>query len=475
MEQTEFAKEFFNGEKLPVQRIGQGIHNGVFYYGTLNAYGNQAVITSDKKLYAITEDGDSIREEFGLNYRYGMEESLIWHVWTNESALRYLNNGYVPKDIKTLFNDIKAINEEFVDHVDLRIHAVVACDIIADYLNCLFESRGITHIWALKGSGKTKQSRIYRGLSFNVMWSSKVSVAALYKSVESNCGRVIIDNFDNIRSEELRAAYSQLLQTGWESDGIKHHCEPKTDRVVAFRTYCPYLINNIVGLDDTTADRTLKFNMLKTVSLKGKRQPNFRKQRWGELREQLRFWALDNWKKVEKTRDVVDSTIDLNNREKDIGLAVLTIAQMVGKDVFDAVFSYIKEKAAEEKVKDLSEDWEYVLFKEIKKRVENMPEKQGWIELADIGLTITPLLYPDIDRVIGKNEYEKPNSEYQKVERKIKRWIPKHLRKIPLFKKKRLVKGKTQIYFIEESVDRYRKVKEIDKEDIDESGGSNHV
>jgi hypothetical protein len=469
----------FGREKLPVKRVGMGVHNNVFYYGTVGIDGQQIVVTSDKKFYTIraeVKEGprggkeivyhDDIKKKFGLNYRFPMEEGLISHPWSNKAILKFLKGEYEPINIRVVFEKIVELNKRYLDHYDPRTHPVVACDIIADYANSLFESRGITHLTGNPGSGKTKQGRVYRNSSCNALWSSKLTPAAAFRAMEANCGRLCADNFDKL-PQETKDLYSLFFQTGWEYDGVSHLVNKDTGKVDAYQTFSPIMVNNILGLDAVTTTRTIPIKMLKTTDKKiGKEKPRARDPVWEGIRNSLRYWVLDNWQIIEQKINEVE--FDLDNRDFDVGLAVLVIAKIIGKDVFDDVLGYLKDMLAREAIRDISSDWEAIMFTELLNEF-NEKEEQKKIVIAEFVEKIMPKLRPDVPEEILQPSGAVKNKDYPKTLKMMKQWAPKAFNRVPLFKDKSRLHGKLQISFLKSDVQKYITLMEYDQ-DIEEIG-----
>ncbi|MCD4759347.1 hypothetical protein K8R33_00480 [archaeon] len=386
--------------KKPFGRLGQGVHNGVFYHGT-SLDDTSATITSNKEIYlGITEyvysckdcgaetktiskkinekpkipkkcskcnksnwtlikKHNEIINDFGLNYRTDFNDEAIDYFWDTNEIKGYLEGNYKQKELKDIYQDIVKINKKYIEHLNEETHKFIACWIMGTYVYTIFEQYGRLYFRAERGSGKTQQSRIVKFLSFNPMWITKGSESSIFRDGEATCGTFIIDNMDKL-NEELKRAIEHYIETGWMWDATYRLTNKDTHQTQKFQSYTPMNLNNILGLDEDTVDKTFEILMLKSVNDDIKRKkPTPKSEDWKGIRNDIRCWALDNWKKVEEAYQ--ETTADFSGREFDVVEGPLTIAKLLGQELYDELCEYIKQKI-EEQTPDLENNPSYIIF-----------------------------------------------------------------------------------------------------------------
>lgn len=413
--------------------LGIGIHNNIFYFGTVLDDNNKqfsAIITSDKKIYRnhLVEGGENghkylvndIKREFGMDYRFDLFADCIDYSWSNKSIMDYLYYSPQIMSIKELFITIKDKNKSHIYHVDERTHTFIACDIISNYFYPIFNAKGRTYIQAEFGSGKSEQSNIYRLLSFNPLLGGSISPASFERVIESTGGTIIIDNFDNI-SEEVKPLIYQAIEVYYKKGSKSIKAAGKDNKPMAFNGFSPLVINNILGLPEVTESRCFKIMMLRTdTALLKLEKINDNDPFWDTMRDQLHLSALTNWKEVKYAYKTL-KVDELNNRNLEIVEAVLTIAKCVGDEEYEELLSYILETFEQQNIKEISDNWDYLLFKELHETISENETKS--IKSRDIADKLYPLIFEDGDK-----------NKKQHIT-KLTRYIGKTLSNLKLFKK----------------------------------------
>lgn len=269
-------------------------------------------------------------------------------------------NQYDNISIKELFDEIIKLNEYYISHEEISSHQYVACDIIATYFLPLWDARGRTYFFADYGSGKTKQSTIYKLLSFNTLMAGNMSPASFERVIESTCGTIIIDNLDNL-SDEVRKLVNQFIEVYYLKAGKTIKADGKNWKPSAYHGFSSMVINNIIGLSPVTESRCNTINMVKTDDIElSLRKIDFDEPIWHEIRDKLHICALQNWQEVQ---DIYDNLIveDISHRDFEKSAPILAIAKLVSEDVFNNLVDMFKQMSVEQKDYALDEDdWEVI-------------------------------------------------------------------------------------------------------------------
>lgn len=495
--------------KKPFQRLGQGLIGDKFYYGTSLLWkGKQisAVVTSDKKVYlglnyidwcckscsfttqtiqpsyeklnhpkscrcekvseqdwvveAIT---NPIKDELGINYRTEFNDESIDYSWQTESIREYIQHNktkvarnYKPKTIREIYEDILKINKKYVDHLNSAAHDYVTCWIIATYCFTLFEQFGRLYFRAERGSGKTKQCRIIKFLSFNPMWITKGTESSIFRDAEATCGTFIVDNMDKLH-EDLMRAMEHHIETGWMYDATYRLTNKDTGKTMKFLSYSPMGLNNIFGLDENTIDKTFEITMLKSINSEIQRaKPTNKSEQWQQISNSIRCWVLDNFWAIQKTYETITSKF--SGREYDVVEGALTIAKMIGEDVYKRVEELVDEKIKEQFV-NLENNPAYLIFNDIWLQFEeNTAQLEKKVFLGDLADRLFLSLNPDI---------QQGTKEYTNKKKGVSKYIANIIRTVPMFRKSGVEHGKTYILIKKVDLERYMTLQKfLKQEDI---------
>lgn len=358
-------------ERKPFKSIGRGVHNGVFYIGTVLNQGKKeldAIVTSDRHIYVDWGKGEynQIREDFGLNYRFPLFIDCMDNWWSNKSIEKWYKDGY-SVDIKQLYNKIVSLNKKYMIYEDERIHKYTALDIIRTYFFDLFPANNRTYHHADPGSGKTNQLMLYRALSFNPISSTDFSSASIYRIIESTSGTILIDDFDNL-PEEQKSSIIQHIRTNYKKFKTIRADGNKKNRPYAYNSYSHLVFNNVYGLghDLVTPERLITIRLLKHKDAKDitiNSDDNF----WKPIHDDLYVMALQYWEQVKESYDSIEVE-DLNARGLEIIKPILAIAAIISDDIYNDILTWYKETIKQENIRDVTEDWEFLLLKELWER-----------------------------------------------------------------------------------------------------------
>ena len=114
-----------------------------------------------------------------------------------------------------------------------------------------------------KGSGKTTLLEVLECLVHRPMFTSNMSAAAMFRTIDSQAPTLLIDEADIVfrgkmagteRANDIRG----VLNGGYESGGTYARCEGDSNKVRLFKIYCPKAIASLSPLPDTVMDRCIE-------------------------------------------------------------------------------------------------------------------------------------------------------------------------------------------------------------------------
>jgi len=441
-------------EKRPYQSLAIGIHNDDYYFGFVleEEKGKKinAIITDKGSVYACwnSEHDDEIRDEFGLNYRFELFDDVIDNLWSNKSIKEFKEGKAKKLDFRELFDRIVKCNKKYVYHPDERIHSFIACDIIKSYFYVIFNSMGRTYFQADFGSGKTRQSTVYNRLSFNSLFASNISPAAFERVIESTGGTIIVDNFDNC-NEELKKAILQVIEVYYKKGGKNIKADgtgKQKNKPIAFNGYSPLVINNILGLPEVTESRCNKIQMLKTnKKLVVDKKINEKDPFWSTLKDDLHILALQRWKEIRKVYQKLEVP-ELSARDLERVEGILTIAKMIGEDVYEKILNWVLENNEQQSIQDIHDNWEFIIFEHLNNLI-----KQGEQRVKIKSIT---------EAVASK--IVKSETSAKKDKDGFSRYAGKILNGVVLFKRI-IIHGWVHYVISREDLDKVLKIKGFDK------------
>lgn len=314
-----------------------GIHNGFFYYGT-TIYTDKntplsAIITSNRELLVNGLNDKNEIQEAGINFHNDFEASVLdregAHIQTE--ALYDFIEGREALPLKELYKKIVELNKRYMWYNNTITHKFIACDIISTYFLPFFDAKGRTVFVSDKGSGKTTQGRIYSLLSHNALMSPDTSPSSFFRLMEGTTTTLVIDDFDDV-PEELRQTIMRLFKTGYKKGGVVLRTgEAGKKGKRAQEPYNPYghiVLNNTKGLDHIALDRCVQIPITKAPKSAKLKDFDIESTEWQELVNELTLAGLTYWKDVQKTAHSIETS--LHGRKREVCLAVLTIAELVG-------------------------------------------------------------------------------------------------------------------------------------------------
>jgi len=220
---------------------------------------------------------------------------------TVEQALELAKLGHV--DAGDLLNRLVEQFRQYLEFDDERLYLLFALWTIGTYFYRRFAAYPYLYLNALKRSGKTKGLTLLSLLSYNAVFSTNMSTAALFRIIQNAGSSLMIDETEKLSNPERAEEFRTLLLSGYKRGAVVYRAEEdETGRRVPtpFEVYAPKALAMIRNLEDVLEDRTILVTMKrgKNRAIINREIP-LNDSTWPDLRAQLtRLW-LHSWAEIE--------------------------------------------------------------------------------------------------------------------------------------------------------------------------------
>ncbi|RPI07254.1 MAG: hypothetical protein EHM64_00095, partial [Ignavibacteriae bacterium] len=239
------------------------------------------IITSKKQIHEIPRVDKKILSEdpyavakFG-EYTLKQEPARAQTRWCGKYVIDWIKGEReLYTDAKQCFLDIYNTIKEYAKLSRKTYRGLIALYIMGSYFYEGFPSYPYLHLHGEKGSGKSTLGKLIAALAFNGEHVINPSLAALARGTEECKGLVVIDEAEKqSQREQGRSEIGQILNAGYQRGGKRVLCDTDNgNKRVSFDIYCPKVLCNIFGLNDTTKNRciTVKMHKIEAANLNKK-------------------------------------------------------------------------------------------------------------------------------------------------------------------------------------------------------------
>jgi hypothetical protein len=144
---------------------------------------------------------------------------------------------------------------------------LLALWIFGTYMHCTFEYYGYIHATGPSmRAGKSVLLEIVSATSFNAgPVTADPTPAIIYRDANRNCGTQIYDELERLHEDKEKwGAVIGILNVGFKRGAtVMRILDPKTDTMCEFGVYSPKAFASIKSLNDTTADRSIRIELLR--------------------------------------------------------------------------------------------------------------------------------------------------------------------------------------------------------------------
>jgi hypothetical protein len=270
----------------------------------------------------------------------GLHNSLGWSA---ASRAAWLDGNEV--DVVELFRQlVNAIDShvEFPDEHRYGYVCTLACWVIQSYVYHAWPSLGYLLVNGPAGSGKSTLFGVLRELVFRPFATDNVSAAAVFRTLHSYGGTLLLDEAERLRdtrSPDILEINGMLL-AGYSRGGCATRLEKIADefKPVNFQVYGPKAIACINGVLPALQSRCIEIRTQRAAKGSARARRSLDATDWQSIRDGLFILALnygDAWIAAARRRDV---GITLHGRDFEIWQPLLSIASVIeGAGIDDLV------------------------------------------------------------------------------------------------------------------------------------------
>jgi len=316
-----------------------------------------------------------------------------------------------PADVYSM---VRKCFEKYIDFPDSRCYVFFPLWVIGTYFYQMFHSYPYLYITGMKHSGKTKNLELFARLCYNAMFSTDISPASLYRTVEDTGCTLLIDEAEKIRSD-MRG----MLLSGYKKGGKVYRVEETREGkvAVAFNVYCPKAIANIEGIEDVLEDRCISFTMIrgkkKEVVLREIRDDDPDIVR---AREMLYFLAITRWYELWDVYANIVPPFEMEGRVWELWKSVFALAVWISSDIMGVsrlslatrlpqyldypiikeIVSLCREKIKAKQTTDILENLDYMVVCALVDIVNTeLRDRDDWYAVSEVRRRVIELFIED--------------------------------------------------------------------------------
>ena len=246
------------------------------------------------------------------------------------------------QDLKECYKAVNTQISHFIDLEDKRAVSFVALWVLGTYTYKLFNAFPYITLFGYKATGKTKMMDLCSFMSFNGQKSVGISAPALFRGTDGLSWSLFFDESGLLRNIEKGGKSKRadeiapIILTGYKKGGIVPRIGSKESGFALefYQTYCPKMFASTEEMDEILESRSVQIVMRPAdkATGKGEREPDEFKPIWTEIRTNILFATLKEWRNIKESYHNLENKTELGNREWEICKPICAIAKQVLDD-----------------------------------------------------------------------------------------------------------------------------------------------
>jgi hypothetical protein len=274
--------------------------------------------------------------------------------WSVAARRGWLEGEPAPDPAKVF----KALAERFAYFIDLpAVHApgvtaTAVCWAILSYIYMVFPAVPYLFVGGPLGSGKSRLFDVLARLIFRPLSSSNMTGAALFRTLHTQGGVLLLDEAERLRNTQDPATgeIMSMLLAGYKRGGTATRLEPVGDsgfKTVSFDVFGPKALACIAGLPPALASRAIQVTMFRSPpgSEKPRRRIDADPAGWQRLRDELHALAMEHgptWLELPSRTDVCPT---MSGRDYELWQPLLAIGSWIESHGARGLLGLLQEHA----------------------------------------------------------------------------------------------------------------------------------
>jgi hypothetical protein len=273
--------------------------------------------------------------------------------WSAGARKRWLGGEPAPDPAEVF----KAVAERFAYYLDFStdqgpgVVATLTLWVLLTYCFHAWDAVPYLYIGGPMGSGKSRLFDVLARLAFRPLGSSNMSAAALFRTLHSQGGTLLLDEAERLKQTQDpgTAEILSMLLAGYKRGGQATRLEPVGDtfKTVSFDVYGPKALACVAGLPPALASRCIPIIMFRAApgSDKPRRRIDGDPAGWQRLRNDLHALALEHgptWLELPARADVCPA---MSGRDYELWQPLLALAAWVESHGADGLLGLVQEHA----------------------------------------------------------------------------------------------------------------------------------
>lgn len=272
------------------------------------------------------------------------------------------------QDPRSIYERIKAAYEEYLFYNDQRWYSIHALWDIGTYYHQQFHAYPYLELRGLKETAKSKTMTVSGQITFNATpVYTNVTPATLFRETNDKRPTTYLDECENLFKVVKGGKVEhdervEVLNAGYTREGTVPRQEARGKRyvTVVYRCYSPKMLGSINGLQGATETRAIVHVTTRAPrnDQRGEREIDSHDPRWSVIRDDLYALALQEARRVREIYTALGQAnpTRLRKREYQLWRPLLTIARLIGDDVFDLVVEHAEKLALVRQASDINEE-----------------------------------------------------------------------------------------------------------------------